>query len=484
MPGADDASVVSPQRSRVKEHRSGGVDGFVYVSPPILQESQSLPAIGRTEHLQQQQQPQAERAFPKDARARNEVLRAYGGGGSPRRVRGDGASRPIRGDGSPRRMGGDGSRPRIRGEGSPTRTRIGKAPMAGGGGGLIQRLGLPPGSIPRSLLPPEGSASRLDAAMPQTEAAAPAFRSPLLTLEFKLMQAMGGDEVSPTLHRVAACFETLKGLIATVSQPFRPLLTVLRRELWAAVYDSRRHGAVAHFDELHRLRTLIAQRDTELAAVRADATRRALENVLLREELEDADVGGFHELELPFQAQAIAKGDGSSLARLTAEAAGRSVFDRVDNAKRNFKLAPGRRNVALVEAAARRIDPLAQKEDAVSDLEQRIRDHGDHKAKRQASMGVSTDGERDEEDAAAALESWEEKELRRLNEALQGAVPRTHYDAVCQQLEEANKRLNDFLTIADREAPTYDEGKLEVLGNLAEGASPTHGGSRSRPPAV
>ena len=34
----------------------------------------------------------------------------------------------------------------------------------------------------------------------------------------------------------------LGGLLATVSQPFRPLLQTLSRELWAAVYDGQRGG--------------------------------------------------------------------------------------------------------------------------------------------------------------------------------------------------------------------------------------------------
>ena len=79
MPPSDvgEGDLAAAEIKRRMTHRSGGDHGFAYVSPPIIRQqmlqSQSLPALPG--------QPQGERAFPKDARSRNEVLKAYGGVG-------------------------------------------------------------------------------------------------------------------------------------------------------------------------------------------------------------------------------------------------------------------------------------------------------------------------------------------------------------------------------------------------------------------
>ena len=101
-------------------------------------------------------------------------------------------------------------------------------------------------------------------------------KSPLLTLEIKLSQAISyeSEAVSPTLRRSAACFACLQELLrpamptlAALSKPFLPLLRLMSRELWAAVYDGTR-GGVAHFEELRRMRMLVAKQAEELQAER------------------------------------------------------------------------------------------------------------------------------------------------------------------------------------------------------------------------
>ena len=177
------------------------------------------------------------------------------------------------------------------------------------------------------------------------------FRSPLLTLEVQLASACSGEERSPTLSRAAACFGALRGLIVVASQPFKPLLENLARELWSSVYDGNRGGA-AYFDELLRLRAHLAQRDAQLKRAEAEASRLQSENQLLIEEL--ARVEPLHVP--PPSLQAMGDGspvpsallspalhgdahgeEGLRIARLVSDASGRSVYDRVEDATRSMR---------------------------------------------------------------------------------------------------------------------------------------------------
>ena len=359
----------------------------------------SLPVLG-----------QVERAFPKDTRSRNEVLKAYGGVGVSTGKR----SKAPKGGGSLHHH--DPSRHHHRHD----------------------RLTLPE-SLP-GVNAPEPTA-------------APNFRSPLLTLEVQLMHAMGGDETSPTLRRTAACFEALRGLLASVSQPFRPLLQVLTRELFAAVYDSRRSG-VTYFDELVRLRALVAQRDAELEAARDEARRRKVEAALLHVELAEADSAiddvldahtSLSEHVQHVQQQKAHGGGGAggkkkvsgegaggfNFARITSQAAGRTVHDRVADASKTFKKLPSQRNRHVYERASKRVG-----EEAASE----------------------------EEEAAASGKT--SSEVHRLRQALSESVPRTEHEAILRQLEQATRQLEQanqrISQIADADAEDSDDGGSKV----------------------
>ena len=175
------------------------------------------------------------------------------------------------------------------------------------------------------------------------------FRSPLLTLEVQLASACSGEERSPTLRRAAACFGALRGLIVVASQPFRPLLENLARELWSAVYDGNRGGA-AYFDELLRLRAHLAQRDVQLKRAEAEAARLRAENQLLVEELDAADGRPLGALPMadggspvpstlvsPTQPGNAHGEEGLRIARLVSDVSGRSVYDRVEDATRSMR---------------------------------------------------------------------------------------------------------------------------------------------------
>ena len=271
----------------------------------------------------------------------------------------------------------------------------------------------------------------------------PAFRSPLITLEADLIKSLAGDDFSPSLRRSAACFSALKGLIAAVAQPFRPLLQLLSRELWTAVYAKTSHGVVAHFDDIPRLNALVAQRDAEIAAVRAEAHRARLEVALLRTELYETDHAPVEVAASPMAAALRGGGDVAALRlmRITAEAAGRNVHNRVDDAAKGFKKNVTRRKTdrAADAAAALGAEPL-EASDVLS-------------GKRR---GLAGDVEADSADS-------EDPDVRRLQQALRGSVSRAHYDTVVGQLKDAKQRLVDALTTT-RDAEPSGAGAATSTG--------------------
>lgn len=465
MPPSDvgEGDLAAAEIKRRMTHRSGGDHGFAYVSPPIIRQqmlqSQSLPALPG--------QPQGERAFPKDARSRNEVLKAYGGVGISNQQR-----RKSKGGSSPQRASGQ--------------QHHHHAHAAGRYDHLVPKGLMPPGSLPRLPAPNPPQPGQMSQIGGQPTAVAssssnvsPAaadgssggdgrsFRSPLLTLEVKLMQAMSGAERSPTPHRAAACFEALRGLLAAVSLPFRPLLQTLSRELWAAVYDSSR-GGVAHFDEVFRLRALVAQRDGELAKARAEMRRRDHELDILRSELASTDTGGFME-EVKVEVVSLKKkkkGDGLGFAKVTSEAAGRNVFDRVDEGARKFKKLPGQRNFGLYERAANRVamngldDPASSPNAAARD--DSANDEGDRPSPSPASKPQAGAASGEDADGGAS------GEVMRLRAALLDSVPRVDYERVNEELESMTKRLAEAISAQRAAMAIAEEEPLEA-------ASPSKG---------
>jgi hypothetical protein len=286
------------------------------------------------------------------------------------------------------------------------------------------------GGIPRRgarAAPPRRLAELNAPPQPPPTDASLAFRSPLLSIEAQLLSAMAGDEVSPTLPRAAACFDALKSLVASASQPFRPLLMVLHRELWAAVYDKNR-GGLAHFDELQRLRALVAQRDAELMLARDDANRLAIENGLLHSELRLTDIPR------TVSVAAAPSSDGAAkLMRLTSDASGRNVFDRVDDAKAGFRKGIGAstRRSLVAEMAEPIVEEPAT---AATDPSGRAGDEADS----------------DDEEGSGRPASAASEEMRRLKETLRGSVSRSHYDSVVGQLKEAQQRLMEVGCIRRR----------------------------------
>ena len=264
------------------------------------------------------------------------------------------------------------------------------------------------------------------------------------------MAAIAGDEPSPTPKRAEACFDALRALHASASQPFKLVLQVLHRELHAAVYDVTRGANVTNFDEALRLRALVAQRDAQLAYVRAALERVMLENRLLSVELGEADVPKYDDT-LSAALPAKARGDGGWLVKMATEASGRNVFDRVENAaahlKRNAQNAASRRVDRLLSAsgvggAPAPDAPAAGGAPSVADI--RVGDFGD-----------------------GAPASSDSAEVRQLRQAVQSSVPRAHYDAVCAQLKEAQSRLMEALTIRGGASPT----QLSPPPPAAEGAA-------------
>ena len=120
---------------------------------------------------------------------------------------------------------------------SARRIRLGRAARSGAHMQRSQSTTMIPGrkkpAQQKFILPPD----RADAERKQRleDIDTSKFRSPLLTLEARLMTAVAGSEAPPTLPRAAACFDALRGLVSSVAKPFQPLLQVLSRELWAAV---------------------------------------------------------------------------------------------------------------------------------------------------------------------------------------------------------------------------------------------------------
>ena len=307
---ARDSPSPPPHESAKKEHRAGE---FVYFSPPLIA-SQSLPELPD------------KRKSPK---RRSQLANAYGG------------QPPQQGK---RDLGG------------PSSSNI--SPPGG-----RARIGMPhrvpdlPVLPPLPTLPPPPEERSLSEQ-------AQAFKSPLITLEMQLKQQLSGEERAPTLSRAAACFGALRGLLASVAPAFRPLLTILHRELWASVYDSRR-GGVAHFDDTHRLRHLLGEKDAEIQMLRDEHARREAEIASLKAALIEVDVQTMEEIPMtaeailaipvgPHMAKAIRENPleevdsaeaeaeaeaakGNALAGLVSQASGRNVFDRVEQGASNFK---------------------------------------------------------------------------------------------------------------------------------------------------
>lgn len=176
-------------------------------------------------------------------------------------------------------------------------------------------------------------------------------RSPLLALELELTQAAGGDD------KIAACFRALQGLLSAVAQPLRPLIRLVSQELMTALYGGRR----GHLEELRMLRTRLRQRELELTAARESASRLAIEQAILSQELALAEHDE-HEMladearlvgltaspshipspnaplhTLGAHAGAAARGDGQRMMRLTAALSGRNLYDRIDNVTQSLR---------------------------------------------------------------------------------------------------------------------------------------------------
>jgi len=192
-------------------------------------------------------------------------------------------------------------------------------------------------------------------------------RSPLLALEMELIQAQSGDE------KVAACFNALRGLRNAISRPLQPLLEAVSKEMWLSAVAVGGHAAAS---EEERLRSLVAQKDAELARVAAEleaakeeVARLSNENAALLRERQGpvaespaaAAVKRRSLIQLQVQqmsapAASSTDGVGSSrdvspvpggapperdqgvaFARLATQASGRNVFDRVDSFAGNLK---------------------------------------------------------------------------------------------------------------------------------------------------
>ena len=284
----------------------------------------------------------------------------------------------------------------------------------------------------------------------------PAFRSTLLLLESELSAATSSmkADFGPTPERAAACFSVLRGLLAVVSEPFRPLLDALTHELFAAVYYDPEGGgspysAKPYFEEAERLRTFAHKQQQNHKWFREEASRLGAEKEALVAELEHLELlSASRPAPAPSReaGDRVAGGEGDAVggvgggdgggggfARVVGEVTGRNVYDRVLDYGRALQSKAQEAKEAVAAEKARAAEKRRGRETKAASAELDLLGGG-----RPASQ--------------LAPDELED-EVGRLRSELARAVARPQYDQLRAQLVDAQSRLVSALSALSRTRP-------------------------------